>query len=50
MLDDIKSDAEDRMSKSIQSLQAAFAKSRTGRAHPGILDGITVDYYGTKHL
>ena len=48
MLDDIKSDAEDRMSKSIQSLQAAFAKIRTGRAHPGILDGITVDYYGTE--
>ena len=48
MLDDIKSDAEDRMSKSIQSLSAAFAKIRTGRAHPGILDGITVDYYGTE--
>lgn len=46
MLDDIQSDAEDRMSKSIQALGAAFAKIRTGRAHPGILDGITVDYYG----
>ncbi len=48
MLDDIKSDAEDRMAKSIQALGAAFAKIRTGRAHPGILDGITVDYYGTE--
>lgn len=48
MLDDIKEDAEDRMSKSIQSLGAAFAKIRTGRAHPGILDGITVDYYGVE--
>lgn len=48
MLDDIKSDAEDRMTKSIQALSAAFAKIRTGRAHPGILDGITVDYYGTE--
>lgn len=46
MLDDIKSDADERMGKSIQSLAAAFAKIRTGRAHPGILDGITVDYYG----
>jgi ribosome recycling factor len=46
MLDDIKSDAEERMGKSIQALMAAFAKIRTGRAHPGILDGISVDYYG----
>ena len=48
MLDDIQSDAEDRMSKSIQALGVAFAKTRTGRAHPGILDGITVDYYGVE--
>lgn len=48
MLDDIQSDAEDRMSKSIQALGVAFAKIRTGRAHPGILDGITVDYYGVE--
>lgn len=46
MLDDIKTDADERMAKSIQSLIAAFAKIRTGRAHPGILDGISVDYYG----
>jgi ribosome recycling factor len=48
MLDDIKSDADERMGKSIQALIAAFAKIRTGRAHPGILDGITVDYYGVE--
>ncbi len=48
MLDDIQSDAEDRMTKSIQALGVAFAKIRTGRAHPGILDGITVDYYGVE--
>jgi len=46
MLDDIQKDADDRMTKSIQALGAAFAKIRTGRAHPGILDGIMVDYYG----
>jgi len=47
MLDDIRKDADDRMSKSILALSAAFAKIRTGRAHPGILDSIMVDYYGT---
>ena len=46
MLDDIKKDAEERMVKSIGNLGSAFGKIRTGRAHPAILDGITVDYYG----
>lgn len=36
------------MQKSLVALSAAFAKIRTGRAHPGILEGITVDYYGTE--
>ena len=47
MLEEIKQDAEQRMSKSLGSLSSAFAKIRTGRAHPRILDGIHVDYYGT---
>lgn len=48
MIDEIKKDAEERMEKTLHSLDAAFAKIRTGRAHPGILDGITVDYYGAE--
>lgn len=48
MIDDIKKDAEERMSKTLVSLDAAFAKIRTGRAHPNLLDGITVDYYGSE--
>lgn len=48
MLDDIKSDAEKRMKKSLESLQTAFNKIRTGRAHPAILDGVTVNYYGQE--
>ena len=48
MIDDIKKDAEDRMNKTLASLDAAFARIRTGRAHPGLLEGITVDYYGTE--
>lgn len=46
MIDDIKQDAEERMNKTLQSLDAAFAKIRTGRAHPSLLDNISVDYYG----
>lgn len=46
MLDDIKKDAETRMAKSIEALGHNFNKIRTGRAHPSLLDGITVSYYG----
>ncbi len=46
MLKEIKEDAAERMQKSLASLSIAFAKIRTGRAHPSILDGIMVDYYG----
>lgn len=47
MIEDIKKEAEVRMKKSAEALAVAFNKIRTGRAHPSILDGITVDYYGT---
>jgi ribosome recycling factor len=46
VINEIQSDAEQRMKKSVESLVTAFAKIRTGRAHPSILDGVTVDYYG----
>lgn len=46
MLDDIKSDATQRMKKAIEKLEVAFARVRTGRAHPSILDGVSVKYYG----
>lgn len=38
--------AEERMEKSIVALNKEFASVRAGRAAPGILDKITVDYYG----
>ena len=47
MISDIKKDAEARMKKAIEALGNHFNKIRTGRAHPSILDGITVNYYGT---
>lgn len=48
MLDDIKKDAGERMSKSVAALQQEFTKIRTGRAHTSLLDHITVDYYGSQ--
>ncbi len=43
---DIKKNTEQRMQKSIETLKADLAKVRTGRAHPGMLDHVMVDYYG----
>tara|TARA_R110000772_G_scaffold41328_18_gene95957 strand:- start:382 stop:939 length:558 start_codon:yes stop_codon:yes gene_type:complete len=48
VIDEILLDAEDRMEKSLHSLDVAFNKIRTGRAHPSILDNITLDYYGAE--
>lgn len=47
MINDIKKDAESRMKKSVEALNTNFNKIRTGRAHPSILDSVTVDYYGS---
>ena len=47
MINDLKKDAEDRMSKTLDSLEHGFAKVRTGRAHPSILNGVMVSYYGS---
>ncbi len=47
MIDEIIADAEERMQKSVASLEEAFKKIRTGRAHPSILDSVMVSYYGT---
>ena len=38
---------KESMEKTVGNLQAALAKVRTGRASPGLLDGVMVDYYGT---
>ena len=46
MINDIKKDAETRMQKSIESLKSELSKVRTGRAHPSLLNHVTVDYYG----
>jgi ribosome recycling factor len=46
VIEEIKSDADKRMQKSLESLKSAFNKIRTGRAHPSILDSVMVSYYG----
>jgi len=48
MINDIKKDAETRMQKSIESLKSELSKVRTGRAHPSLLNHVTVDYYGSQ--
>jgi ribosome recycling factor len=47
MIPDIKNTAEQKMNKTVDALKADLGKVRTGRAHPGILDHLHVDYYGT---
>ena len=46
MIQTILQDAETRMNKIVESMRGEFSKIRTGRAHPSLLDGIKVDYYG----
>ena len=45
-LEDIKTETEQRMQKTLDNLKKDLARVRTGRATPALLDGITVDYYG----
>lgn len=48
MLNDIYKDANTRMDKSIEALRHELSKIRTGRAHPSLLEHVTVDYYGSE--
>jgi len=48
MIDELKKDAESRMKKSIESLKGGLTKIRTGRAHPSLLEHLTVEYYGSE--
>ncbi len=44
---DIKKTAEQKMAKSVEAFKNDLHKIRTGRAHPGLLDQVQVDYYGS---
>jgi ribosome recycling factor len=43
---DIKQAAEHKMARSLEAFKAELQKIRTGRAHPGLLDQVQVEYYG----
>lgn len=47
MINEIKKDAQERMQKSLESLHHSFSRIRTGQAHPSILGGVMVPYYGS---
>ena len=47
MIPELKKSTEHRMAKSVEAFKADLAKVRTGRAHTGLLDHVTIDYYGT---
>jgi ribosome recycling factor len=44
---DLKKTTDQKMDKSVQAFKTDLSKVRTGRAHTGLLDHVTVDYYGT---
>lgn len=46
MINEIKTDAQARMQKSIKSLEDELSKLRAGRANPALLEGIMISYYG----
>jgi ribosome recycling factor len=47
MLDDVYNDAKSRMQDTIEHYKRQFSTVRTGRASPGLVENIRVDYYGT---
>ncbi|MGQ9572360.1 MAG: ribosome recycling factor [Dehalococcoidia bacterium] len=47
MIDDVLADAKARMGKAVDALRKDLATIRTGRAHPGLIEHLRVDYYGT---
>ena len=48
MIPELKKNTEAKMHKSVEAFKVELSKVRTGRAHSGILDHVTVDYYGTQ--
>lgn len=43
-------DVETRMKKSVEATKREFAEVRTGRAHPGLIEGLHANYYGTPTM
>ena len=47
-IDKVFKDSKEKMEQALESVQTQFSSMRTGRAHPGLVEAIRVDYYGTK--
>ena len=47
MIKDIHDDAKNRMDQAVEHIRMEFAKVRTGRANPELVENLTIDYYGT---
>jgi ribosome recycling factor len=47
MIDDVLLESQDRMEKTVESLQIDLRGIRTGRASPALVERLKVDYYGT---
>jgi ribosome recycling factor len=45
---EIKKTAETKMARSVEAFKGELQKIRTGRAHPGLLDQVHVEYYGSQ--
>lgn len=39
---------EEKMKKTVEAVNREFSEVRTGRAHPGLVEGMHIDYYGTQ--
>ena len=50
MIKDIIQQTENKMKKVLESVSREFTEVRTGRAHPGLMEGLHIDYYGTLTL
>ncbi len=50
MIKDIVKETDGKMSKTVESVQREFMEVRTGRAHPGLIEGMHIDYYGTPTM
>jgi len=48
MIEDVKKDAAERMKKSVDAVSDELRRLRTGRAHTGLLEHISVEYYGSE--
>ena len=50
MIKDVQKEIEARMKKALEAVQREFNEVRTGRAHPGLIEGMHIDYYGTPTM